>query len=280
MKLNIECSNLNDFSKCTSLEEVGVLTLLDTFNNKGVTPLKVVFPIGVHENTLSLITKLSKQGLFEITKTNENDSLVINIINKPAKVKLENLSTNKKIQITFKLNDLKYKTVMSNSQDAKSFKYNLVNVCYQNYEMPEVLNFEINSQDDYLNMLSVVTPFELIIFNEKRLTVKDFEQVYDLIQDYDFDIPMLNFAIDYAITTSQYNNLSYEFVRILLDSWKKHKIEKVSQAVELIKLQKEQGSRRGSKFVDPTYNQEINVTSENIENININKLFVEDGSFE
>ncbi len=279
MKLNIECQTLQ-INRNLSLEENGLIGLLNLHNNRGVVELSDIIGANDGKHTLNVLQQLVNKNLFYINETNENDSLVINIINEPPKkdTKLINISKNKKLQLCYQLNETKLKSIMERSSDSKSFKYNLVSICYENYTIRKLPVTEVNSQEDFVELMYAITPFETILTHDKKLTRRDFDQIFDLLSNYEFDMALINFAIDYAISTSKYHNLSYEFVMILLDSWKKHKITDVNGAVELIKLQKEASITRGTKYVAPTYEQ----PKDHIEQpkSDIKKLFTEDDNFE
>lgn len=279
MNINIECTSLKINNKYT-LEQNGLIGLLNTYNNQGVIPFATVVGTANVNNGITVLKQLVNQNAFYINETNENDSLVINIINgQPKKsVKLTNIDINKKLQLCYQLNDLKLKTIMERSTDKKSFKFNLVNVCFDNYTERKLPMTELNSQEQFIEFMYSITPFETILSHDKQLSKRDFDNVFELISNYDFDLALINFAIDYAITTSKYHNLSYEFVKILLDSWKKHKITDVNSAVELIKLQKQASQSKGTKYVAPSYDQ-VTDKLEDAE-VKISNLFMEDDSFE
>ncbi len=279
MNINIECTSLKINNKYT-LEQNGLIGLLNTYNNQGVIPFATVVGSANVNNGITVLKQLVNQNAFYINETNENDSLVINIINgQPKKsIKLTNIDINKKLQLCYQLNELKLKTIMERSTDKKSFKFNLVNVCFDNYVERKLPMTELNSQEQFIEFMYSITPFETILSHDKQLSKRDFDNVFELISNYDFDLALINFAIDYAITTSKYHNLSYEFVKILLDSWKKHKITDVNSAVELIKLQKQASQSKGTKYVAPSYDQ-VTDKLEDAE-VKISKLFMEDDSFE
>lgn len=283
MKLNIECESIRVDTEYT-LEQNGLISLLSEFNNKGIVNLDQLIGPNDSHNFINILKQLAQKNIFKLNETNENNSLVINVVNGQLNsgVKLVNLSKNRKIQMCYQLNDLKLKTITERSNDAKSFKFNLVNICFENYTHRKLPVSEVNSQADFLNFMYAVTPFEVILSQGKQLTRRDFEEVFELINYYDFDLAMINFAIDYAITKSHYHNLSYEFVRVLLDSWKKHKLSDVNSAVELVKLQEQASKKKGQRFVDPTYKQPEAKASNSapVENVNLNKMFSEDDSFE
>ncbi len=279
MNINIECASLEVDNKLT-LEQNGLISLLSYYNNKGIISFASV--VGNNNVTLAIniLKQLVKEKIFYINETNENDSLVINIINGETKqqTKLTNIDINKKIQICYQLNELKLKTIMERSTDKQSFKFNLVNVCFDNYQMRTLPLTEVNSQEQFIEFMYLVTPFETILSHAKELSKRDFDNVFELISKYDFDLALINFAIDYAITTSKYHNLSYDFVRILLDSWKKHKINDVSSAVELIKMQKQASQNKGSKYVAPSYEEATDKLVDG--DVKMSNLFMEDDSFE
>ncbi len=279
MNINIECTSLKINNKYT-LEQNGLIGLLNTYNNQGVIPFATVVGAANVNNGITVLKQLVNQKVFYINETNENDSLVINIINgQPSKsIKLTNIDINKKLQLCYQLNELKQKTIMERSTDKKSFKFNLVNVCFDNYTARKLPMTELNSQEQFIEFMYSITPFETILSHDKQLSKRDFDNVFELISNYDFDLALINFAIDYAITTSKYHNLSYEFVKILLDSWKKHKITDVNSAIELIKLQKQASQSKGTKYVAPNYEQ-VTDKLEDAE-VKISNLFMEDDSFE
>ncbi len=279
MNINIECTSLKINNKYT-LEQNGLIGLLNTYNNQGVIPFATVVGTANVNNGITVLKQLVNQKAFYINETNENDSLVINIINgQPHKsIKLTNIDINKKLQLCYQLNELKLKTIMERSTDKKSFKFNLVNVCFDNYTERKLPMTELNSQEQFIEFMYSITPFETILSHDKQLSKRDFDNVFELISNYEFDLALINFAIDYAITTSKYHNLSYEFVKILLDSWKKNKITDVNSAVELIKLQKQASQSKGTKYVAPSYDQVTDKLDD--AEVKISNLFMEDDSFE
>ncbi|WOO89253.1 DnaD domain protein [Mollicutes bacterium LVI A0078] len=280
MKVNVECQSLN-INPALTLAENGLISLLSMHNNKGVNSFDSVFGANDPHQIAEVLKQLVKKNVFNIKETNEHDSLVINIINGDTKStsKLVNISKNKQIQLCFQLNDTKLKSITERSSDKKSFKHNLITVCFDNYTYRKLPITEVNSEQDFLDLMYAITPFETIVMHDKRLTRKDFDQVFDMINTYDFDLALFNFAIDYAISTSTYYNLSYEFVEILLNNLKKHNITDVKAAIELIKLQKEASSKKGSRYVAPVYDapEETNQVQSIID---VKNLFTEDSDFE
>lgn len=278
MKFNIECEKL-EFNPEFTLEENGLLSLFSTYNNKGVFDLKQVCGPNNMQNIARVLKQLSKKEVFNIKETNENDSLVINIINGSSKQfkPITNISKNKKMQICFQLNESKMKSITERSSDSKSFKFNLVNVCFENYATRKLPISEVNSQTEFVELMYSITPFETISIHDKTLTRKDFDNIFDIINNNDVDLALINFAIDYAISSSKYHNLNYEFVQILLDSWKKNKVSTVDNAIELIALQKASVKPKGSKYVDPTYDAPVETSNEQID---LNNIFLGDGDFE
>ncbi|WOO87492.1 DnaD domain protein [Mollicutes bacterium LVI A0039] len=278
MKINIECDSLT-VNNTFSLEENGLIALLEKYNNHGVVEFADVVGSNDLKAAAGVLKKLVKRNVFNINETNENDSLVINIINDSSKkeLKLVNISPNQKIHLCYQLNEAKVKSIQARSNDSKSFKLNLVNICFENYTERKLPITEVNSQEDFLKFMYSITPFETILSHGKKLTRRDFDQVFELLVNYDFDLAVINFAIDYAINTSVYHNLSYDFVIVLLDSWKKHKITDVNGAIELITLQKQAGISKGSKYVAPSYDEPVMAATDQV---SIKNLFAEDDSFE
>lgn len=278
MKFNVECEKL-EFNPEFTLEENGLLSLFSTYNNKGIFDLKQVCGPNQVKNIARVLKQLSKKDVFNIKETNENDSLVINIINGSSKQfkPITNISKNKKMQICFQLNESKMKSITERSNDSKSFKFNLVNVCFENYTTRKLPISEVNSQAEFVELMYSITPFETINIHDKTLTRKDFDNIFEIINNNDVDLALINFAIDYAISSSKYYNLNYEFVQILLDSWKKNKVSTVDNAIELIALQKASVKAKGSKYVDPTYDAPVESSGEQID---LNNIFLGDGDFE
>lgn len=280
MKINIECQNIN-FDINNSFEQNGVIYLLSTFNNKGIMELNKIVDSNQEKEFINILSQLSEKKVIKIKQTNESNSLVINVTNSHSQVVplQKSISRNQKIQVCYQLDEKKLKSITSMSFDQNNFKYNLVNICYQNYVPRKLTVKEINSQEDFISLMESITPLETIIINNKALTKRDFSNIYDLLINYNFDLPLINFAIDYSITTSKYYNLSYEFVHMLLDSWKKQKILSVKDAMELIQTQKEANTKKGSKYIDPSY-EKPNLNNESNTKIDVNELFIGDNKFE
>lgn len=281
MKLNIECTNL-DFNPQFTLEENGLISLLATYNNTGVVELEQISGPNDIKHVAYVLKSLNQKGLFHIKETNENDSLVLNVINgqQYSSAPITNISVDKKIQICFQLNPAKIKSIKERSTDANSFKFNLVAVCFENYTERKLPISEINNQDDFNRLMYSITPFEMILSHGKRLTRKDFDQVFDLIKYNQVELGMINFAIDYSINNSTYHNLNYQFVQVLLDNWKKHQITTVDGAIEHIKQLKAVAAAKSSRYTAPEYEQpEVQSTAVGDEN-KLKNLFVGDDQFE
>lgn len=280
MKINIECQKIN-FDINNSFEQNGVIYLLSKFNNKGIMDLNKIIDSNQEKNFIIILSQLSEKKVIKIKQTNESNSLVINVIDSHTQIipLQKDISRNQKIQVCYQLDEKKLKSISSMSFDQNNFKFNLVNICYENYVPRKLAVKEINSQEDFISLMESITPLEAIIINNKNLTKRDFSSVYDLLMNYNFDLPLINFAIDYSITTSKYYNLSYEFVQMLLDSWKKQKILSIKDAMELIQAQKEANTKKGSKYIDPSY-EKPNLSNEDNTSIDVNELFIGDNKFE
>lgn len=280
MKINIECQKIN-FDINNSFEQNGVIYLLSKFNNKGIMDLNKIIDSNQEKNFINILSQLSEKKVIKIKQTNESNSLVINVIDSHTQIipLQKDISRNQKIQVCYQLDEKKLKSISSMSFDQNNFKFNLVNICYENYVPRKLAVKEINSQEDFISLMESITPLEAIIINNKKLTKRDFSSVYDLLMNYNFDLPLINFAIDYSITTSKYYNLSYEFVHMLLDSWKKQKILSIKDAMELIQAQKEANTKKGSKYIDPSY-EKPNLSNEDNTSIDVNELFIGDNKFE
>lgn len=280
MKINIECDKL-EFNPDFTLEENGLVSLLATHNNTGIVELAKISGPNELKKVAIVLKQLKAKGLFYIKETNENDSLVINVINGETESNspIVNISKNKKLQICYQLNELKMKSITERSTDSKSFKFNLVTVCFENYTERRLPAIEVNSQADFTRLMYSITPFETILIHGKKLTRKDFDHVFDLINHNEVDIAMINFAIDYAITNSTYHNLNYEFVQVLLDNWKKYQVTTVDAAIEHIQRLKEAAANKGSRYSTPEY-EKPEVVNDAEEQINLKNLFVGDDKFE
>lgn len=280
MKINIECDKL-EFNPDFTLEENGLISLLSLHNNTGIVELENISGPNEIKKVAKVLKDLKTKGLFYIKETNEHDSLVINVINgeKESNAPIINISKNKKLQICYQLNETKMKTITERSTDSKSFKFHLVTICFENYTERKLPTIEVNSQADFNQLMYSVTPFETILIHGKKLSRKDFDHVFDLINDNEVDLAMINFAIDYAISNSTYHNLNYEFVQVLLDNWKKYEVTTVDAAIEHIQRLKEVAATKGSKYAAPEY-EKPEVVNTSGEQINLKNLFVGDDQFE
>lgn len=278
MRINVECLELKANNKL-SLEENGIVALLETVNNKGVQDLEELIGVNDIALVINCLKKLNQKGVFKLTEANENNSLVLNIINeeKERTSSLVNISKNKQIQICFQLDEKKLATITERSTDAKSFKFNLVNISFNNYYNRKLNQIEINSEAEFITFLNSVTPIELIRTHGKQLTLNDFDHVFELIKKYDCDMGLINFAIDYSITESKFGNLSYAYVEKLLQSWTLANVISVAGGLEFVRKFKQEKMNKASNFVAPEYDKpqanETKVTD-------LKQLFAEDNKFE
>lgn len=273
MKVNVECNEISFEPETMSFAEIGLIAVLNNISNQGV--LSPVDAFG--ENNIKyikdLLLILEKKNILKL----EEEDGILNIKDAvKTEFSMKNLSRSKKIQIVYQLDEKKYSSIVERSNDQASFKYNLVNICYEYYKPRSIVNSTIDSEEDYVAFLQNITPFELIVSHQKTLKRKDFEAMYDLLCGYDLNLELFNFAIDYAIVTSNYYNLSYDFVRVLLDSWKKHEIGDVGSALNLIKAQKEATAKKGNKYSEPVYDE--TVEQDEVE-VDIDNLFRSDDVF-
>lgn len=279
MNINVECNEI-EFNPELSLEENGLSLLFAKYNNRGVFDLNDLFNREQIRDIAITLKALKQKGVFEIKETNEHDSLVINIINEQSykQTRLKDLSKNKKLQVCFQLNEAKIASISRVSNDKKSFRFNLVNVCFENYTKRKLREVTINSKTDFIELLSSITPFETILIQGKTLRRKDFEAVFDLINETNVDLGLLNFAIDYAITSSVYGNLNYEFVQTLLDSWVKNDVGTIDQAIDFVHKFEAHKKNAENKFVQPNYQK----ADEKLETTNseLGNIFLGDDSFE
>ncbi len=278
MKINIECETIN-YNRSLTIEENGVLYLIEQFNNKGKIELSQF--VGVNKpNVISQnLVKLQQKQIININETNENDSLVINIVN--AKIDggvKKNQSFNQKIMICYQLNDSKLKQIQENYNDVKSFKLFLMTVAFDQYQKRTLPISVINSEDDFINLMQKITPFETIVTHGSALTKKDFEKMYDVLKNHECDLELINFAVDYAITNSIYNNLNYDFLNKLLTSWINLGLKDTKSAIDYVKTKKTEGIKKSSRYIDPTYDapQKLRTNS----NIDYADIFTGDDKFE
>lgn len=278
MRINVECFELKANNKL-SLEENGIIALLATVNNAGVQNLQELIGTNDIALVINCLKKLNQKGVFKMTETNENSSLVLNIINeeKGKNASLVNISKNKQVQICFQLDEKKLATITERSTDAKSFKFNLVNISFNNYYNRKLNQVEINSEEEFIEFLNSITPIELIRTHGKQPSLNDFDHIFELIKKYNCDMGLINFAIDYAITESKFGNLSYAYVEKLLQSWAAAKISSASDGLEFVRKFKQERMNKASNFVAPEYEMpkenEAKVTD-------LKELFAEDNNFE
>ncbi|MGL4590043.1 MAG: DnaD domain protein [Mycoplasmatales bacterium] len=167
----------------------------------------------------------------------------------------------------FKLSPLLEQQLKTELQTHKiteqQYKYRLCQIAFRDYENEFSNKIVINSEEDYLHYLQTFDPLEIICLNQIELKIEIFEEVFELIETKRYDVTLINLAIDYAITSSIYNNLNFKFVNILLSDWQKAKINTVNEAVLYIREKKELLNKEKSSYVDPQYKYEQQAVEDN-----------------
>ncbi len=263
MYISIE-GEIVDFSVSDhTFSEIAVLKLVNENINCG--KLEVTNTFGNDPQLLPVLEKLNQYLLFSVV----DDCLQIQT--KASKIKI----TSPVLNQIFQINEQQLSAIKTRSHDKRSFEFNLINTCFQNYQPRALKKTLINCEEDYIAFVNDNFPFDIIHAHGKVLSRKDFEQVYRLLFVDEVDFAMLNFAIDYAIVTSHYNNLNYAFIDSLVGTWKRKNIASVKEALQFNEQVKELKANSGSKFVQPIYEEEEDQEL----TLNINKIFTEDNAF-
>lgn len=274
MYLNINIEELKD-QTTLSLEDIGFYSMLSQYNNQGITSYHDIFktlPISEFKNkieqfkTNSLLEynfKEDNQGdlIFEISSTyNSSDN------EQPV-----NLNNDNKLLSLFKLTELQFNGVKQNEIQEDAFKVRLSQIALSNFVSNKDV-FEINSEQDYIDFLKKVGPLDILSTSKSNLTVQDFITLYELNEEFNFDISILSLAYDYAIKNSDYNMLSKNYVTTLLSSWHKKGFKEVEQCIKYLTSKKEEIKKKYSNYQEPEYSiQEPTSQDENISLDNLRK---------
>ncbi len=276
MKINIECITL-EHDNNLSIAENGLILLLKKYNNCGVIDFKTFKNNNLTEVIIDNLKKLVANNIIEIKNINQDNNVILHVSSKHQNSDSVNINKKEMIKKCFQLDELQINSIIEQSNNQKLLETNLTRICFDNYQEKKMPITVINSELDLINLLNVITPLETILTHNFSLDKNDFSNVYQLINDFDLPMPIINYAIDYAISKSKYGNLSYSFVRKLLKNWQKNNINSVKNAIDFINESNWEYSKNTSKFITPEYEKPGLIPNATI---NLNNMFKGDDKFE
>lgn len=251
MQINIELEPLI-IPKELSLEDIAVRLLLNQYSYQGIYEISEVFGKQNQQNALQIITQMCDLGIIGLQKRSYGNELVLDITsaNLPT---TQSANVDVRILKTFKIDENKYLTVQKQYNSVAQFEYNLVHLSKTNYTFPSDSNIQIESKEDMINYLTVVTPIDLMYINGISITDYHFKELLEIFKNYQTNLPLINLCLDYSISTSMYNNLNFKYVNQILATWSKKQILTLEQGFEFLEEVKRVKENKGNKFNEPEY---------------------------
>lgn len=244
MKFNVELENKIPTEELT-LSEFGVVKILEEANNQGFNDLGVEYTNLNIKDFANGLEVLKDMGLINFSKKDEG--IFINDIFEAPKPEFE---IDPRMLEVFKISTIQYESLLSSEDSQEKIIYTI----FQRY--PKDLGkkgFQINDANEYKEYIKNVSPLEVLQINNKVLTINDFTKLYEYLNSYDFNTDVLSFVYDYAIITSIYRNVNYEFINKVFMSLANNDIQSFEEAYDFIIKTKEKVEEQYTKYVEPDY---------------------------
>ncbi len=147
----------------------------------------------------------------------------------------------------------------------KVYEYN-----QHNYILKNEINIE--SEEDYKNYLKQVNPLTLLNALNVKVDISDVYCLYKAIVINNIKKEVVNFLIDYNVSTSVYNNFSITFFEKVLHNWTNNNINTLEEAMDYIKRTKEKlNTTQKGIYKEPVWEEEQlppqDITQEQLEEI-------------
>lgn len=271
MLFNIEIKQI-DINKEFSLDKQGVILLLREYNYRGIRTGNEIFGEKNLTASLTILDELNQANYISLVKKKIDDKLILEINSPQVSTESSNVEIDLRILKTFKINEVQYLTIRDQSSSESDFIYNLVKISFNNYSFVDLQSIEISSENDLINYLLKFNPIDILKINGIKITENHFKGMLNVFKNYDFDLELINLAVDYAISTSINHILSFKYLDMMLDTWVKKGISDIDSGLNFIQERKAAIANNGNKFVNPEYNQPTEVFTEK----NIASLLMED----
>lgn len=233
--LNFEEQDLNIFLKRLNLDIQEFKKIISSLENKNILTLNIdVNKSGCTYWIVKFINSIKK----EIVKEKYEDIFILSELQKR----------------TFKEID--------NHQELFLKLFKLYEQNKSIYETEGVI--EINNEEEYINYLESISPISLLNNLNINVVAKELYVIYEEICIKNKDKSLINFLIDYVISTSVYNNFSLSFFNKIIKNWESNDINDVKTAINYIKEAKEKTNK--SIYQEPEW-EEVNVDNVDVESI-------------
>ncbi len=267
MKNIIRITNLNrDFkvNKILSLEEYGfIYYLMNKGNELSFDSLQHDVNINIDDFKI-ICKKLDEKGILTLTfQIKEYESVVWDI----KFIKHESPVVQSYLDI-FKISADQVQA-LSEIIDEKELILRL----FRMYEAdPNVYDIEdeviINNEEDYIKYLRKNSPITILHNNQIKPAIKEINLIFNYIYKEGYPKDVINFLLEYVITTSTYNNLSIDYFVKIINNWKRQNIKNLPDAMEYIKSKKEELRKKSNKYVEPKWEQEeIEMVQQDLEDV-------------
>ncbi|MFV0288349.1 MAG: DnaD domain protein [Mycoplasmatales bacterium] len=158
-------------------------------------------------------------------------------------------------------------TNLSQIKDSQELFLRLYNIYKNNTDkyVPQVKKIE--NLEQYTENLKVINPLEFIWSFGIKPDVKEVYTIYEAICLNNTKFELVNFLIDYTVSTSIYKNFSTNFFNKVLENWQNNDIKELDQAMKYVKTKK--AEQRQGNYVDPNWED---IEKEETKTQNYNKL--------
>ncbi len=267
MKNIIRITNLNsDFkvNKILSLDEYGfIYYLINKGNDLLLESLQQDINMNIDEFK-NICKSLDEKGILTLDfQIKQYESVIWDL----SFIKQESLMGRNYLDI-FKISDAQIHA-LSQIIDEKELILRLFRM-YQADPSIYDINEEIiiNNEEDYIKYLRSNSPITILHSNQIKPTIKEINLIFNYVYKEDYPKDVINFLLEYVITTSTYNNLSIEYFVKIISNWQKHNIKSLPKAMEYIKSKKEELSKSTNKYVEPKWEQEeIEMVQQDLEDV-------------
>ncbi|MFV0424380.1 MAG: hypothetical protein ACK5K7_02260 [Bacilli bacterium] len=248
-----------------TLIEMGVVSFLEKCNNRGILDVKEQFPEVDEELVIRVLAVLKEKKILTYKATFEEDVLCKVL---DYKVEKKVIEIDARILKTFKITLEQYQNIISGDDSKEKIIYTLFHKYSKELTKKK---FQINNEREYKEYVASVTPLEVLQINNKILNIGDFTKIYDFIINYNFDLEVFSFVYDYAITTSIYSNINYEYISKIFMSLSNNKIDNLDGSYSFIMSTREKIENQYNKYIEPTYDEVI--VTEEFKEANAEELF-------